>query len=194
MTWTATGRFERAAFKALDAVYVSSEWAASRLSNVPAVERVPAEGSRVAVAAAFPALDDAETVERVRASGAVAVEAASRPIRVDRAAARSLSVAWAEDDGTLRRLEAVLWLAGRRPLRVLRYALGGRGRPRVRDLAARARRLARLRPAELYPASRAAATETQALGALLGIRVPAGRFPSGALDDTGTSPQSTGVL
>ena len=111
--WAVTGRFERAAFKALDGVYVISESSAFFLSNTPppAVADRPA---RVALlAGAFPAAD---APAEARTAGADAVvEAARRPVRVDRTASRSLRVAYGEDDGILRRLGAVAWLVRRSP-------------------------------------------------------------------------------
>jgi hypothetical protein len=53
-------------------------------------------------------------VARTAAADAV-VEAARRPVRVDRGASRSLRVAYGEDDGILRRIGAVAWLARRSP-------------------------------------------------------------------------------
>jgi GT2 family glycosyltransferase len=187
VAWTLTGRFERAAFKALDAVYVTSEWAARRLSNVPAPVRVPAAGSSAGVAGVFPALDDPDGTARVRALDVAAVEAVTRPLRVDRVAARSLDVAWADDDGTLRRLGAILWLATHRPLRVLRYVLRGRGDRRpLAEIAPRARRLAALRAARLHPVTAGDTRDADALGFVLGLPVERGTARAQV-------PQSTGV-
>jgi glycosyltransferase involved in cell wall biosynthesis len=113
LVWAVTGRFERAAFKALDAVYVISESSAFFLSNTPP----PAVAGRTArmalLAGAFPAAD-APAEARTADAGAV-VEAARRPVRVDRTALRSLRVAYGEDDGILRRIGAMAWLARRSP-------------------------------------------------------------------------------
>ena len=117
VAWTLTGRFERARFKALDAVYVVSEWAAFALSNTPPRATPPrGEGTIVAVAGVFP---DRQRPEVVTAAGGLAplrVEATARPVRVDRAAARALPVAYAEDDGVVRRLAAIASIAVRRPV------------------------------------------------------------------------------
>jgi GT2 family glycosyltransferase len=173
VVWTVTGRFERAAFKALDALYVISNKAAGLLSNTPPVERPSRTETRVAaIAGAFPALDDPSAVEQVTELGAGApVEARARPVRVDRAAARSLPIAWAEDDGHLRRGAAVAWLTARHPLRVTRYALTGArgGRPRIRELATRARRVASLGVQELRPVDDDSSRDADALARLLGL-------------------------
>jgi hypothetical protein len=173
VVWTLTGRFERAVFKGLDAIYVVSNRSANLLSNTPPGPRRARQGGPVAaIAGAFPALDDPETVRRVRSLGErVPVEARRRPVRVDREAARTLSIAWAEDDGTLRRLAAMLWLAARRPLRVVRYVIARRrdgGRPRLGEIAARARRLAELRVGEVHAVDPALTAEAEALARLIG--------------------------
>jgi glycosyltransferase involved in cell wall biosynthesis len=113
LAWTVTGRFERAAFKALDGVYVISESSAFFLSNTPP-PAVAGRPARVALlAGAFPAAD--APAEARTADADAVVEAARRPVRVDRGASRSLRVAYGEDDGILRRIGAVAWLARRSP-------------------------------------------------------------------------------
>lgn len=138
VVWTATGRFERAAFKALDAVYVVSECGAFLLSNTPPGEREAGVAEVGVLAGSFPDAHDparVSEVHRIAAArlGATIVEAESRPLHVDRSAAAQLTVRYAEDDGTLRRISAMAWLLARAP----------RGALRHRRLASRCRRLAR---------------------------------------------------
>jgi hypothetical protein len=173
LVWTLTGRFERAAFKVLDAVYVVSNRSANLLSNTPPGRRPRRDGAPVAaIASDFPALDSPEPVSRLRAMGAsVPVEARSRPVRVDREAARSLPIAWAEDDGALRRAAATLWLVARRPLRVARYALrpARDTTPQLREIAPRARRLAELHVQEVQALDPASEADAEALARVLGL-------------------------
>jgi GT2 family glycosyltransferase len=185
LVWTATGRLERATFKALDAVYVTSEWAASRLSNVPQPRRLPARDAAVGVAGDFPALDKPQAAELARRAQLAAVEAVRRPIRVDREAARALHVAWAQDDGTFRRLSATAWVAARHPWRALRHVARGR-HPKLRDVATRARRIAAMQPAALVTLGDGSDADTQALAALLALEV---KPAAGG----GARPQSTSV-
>jgi GT2 family glycosyltransferase len=167
-----TGRFERAAFKALDGMYVASGRLANLLSNTPDTAAPSAVVPRAAIAGAFPALDDPAPLERVRQlSPGAAVEARERPVRVNRGAARELPIAWAEDDGWLRRAGAVIWLAGRRPLRVAGYALSRRRtRPALTAVAARARRLVALGVREIEAVDPGASADAEALAALTGAR------------------------
>lgn len=112
VVWTATGQFERATFKALDAVYIVSEWSSFWLMpNRGATGRAPQATTGV-VAGAFPGIGD----DAVLPPGAH-VEALSRPVRVDREAARRLGVSYMEDDGGLDRAIGLSWLLVR----------GGRG-------------------------------------------------------------------
>ena len=168
--WTATGRFERAAFKALDAVYVTARWGAYRLSNTPPGKRgIPALADAALIAGAFPSLDAPSAVTAARELGPGArVEAASRPVRVDLDAARALEIAWAEDDGALRRAGAAAWLLVHEPRRVLAHALR-RGRPSLLDLAPRGRRLREAGVGVLLCAGPEAEADAGALAALLGL-------------------------
>jgi hypothetical protein len=113
LVWGVTGRFERAAFKALDGVYVVSESAAFFLSNTPPAAAVHRPARAALLAGAFPAAD-APAEERSAGADAI-VEAARRPVRVDRNASRLLRVAYDEDDGILRRLGAMASMARRSP-------------------------------------------------------------------------------
>jgi GT2 family glycosyltransferase len=168
VVWTATGQFERALFKALDAVFVTGEWVAFRLSNTPPVSRSAQAGTPIGlVAGAFPASDDPAAVDRARDVPGAPIEAAARPVRVDRESARGLPIRWAEDDGTLRRLAAMAWLARTRPAAVARYVTGRRtrGHPPLAEVAARARRLADVR--EVRPLADGAPTRDAAAIACL---------------------------
>jgi len=143
--WLVLARRERSAFKALDGVFVTSQAAAGLLSNTPPGQPEPATPAAVAVVcAAFPALDDPEaiaTVRRLAEPRHCIVEAQRRPVRQDRRAARELGVRFSEDDGTLRRLAAVVWLAARSPIRVLDAARAS-GLGAVLEAATGARRIA----------------------------------------------------
>lgn len=172
VVWTLTGRFERAAFKALDATFVTSEWFAYRLSNTSRVFRRPQRGATVGlVAGAFPAAGD-PAVAGAREQRPACIDAASRPVRVDRAAARTLPIAWVEDDGTLRRLGAVASLAVRRPLPVARYLTRRRRSeaPLLRDVSTRALRMADAGVREVRPLVPEARREAEAIATLLGLR------------------------
>lgn len=137
--WTATGRLERATFKALDGLYVVSHWGATWLSNTPP-GWTAAPADEVGVAVAYPAPGDAARVEAV-----------TRPVRVDRE--RAVRAAYAEDDGVLRRLAAAAWLIRRAPRRTLRFLARRPGQglalaaPARRVLAGGATRLVAIDPA-----------------------------------------------
>jgi hypothetical protein len=179
LVWTLTGQLERARFKALDGVYVVSESAAYLLSNTPpGVNGGPARARIGVVTTAFPDAEDHAASAAVTALGSdVHVEAAARPTRVDRDLARSIDVAWAEDDGTLRRVSAVLWLAARHPWLALRRALRNRDGPSLLSVAARARRLERAGVSELRAvggeqAQRDAADIARLIGVATTVRRP----------------------
>lgn len=158
VVWTVTGQLERAAFKALDAVWVTAESAGSLLANVasepPQVQSPqPRDALRVLVLAdTFPALSETFIVSEVRAlerlGHRVRVETAGRPDRPNREGARGIKVSYLEDDGTLGKVRDLAWLAVRHPLRCL-WDLAQRLRwrrdevPRsLRALSPMARRLA----------------------------------------------------
>jgi glycosyltransferase involved in cell wall biosynthesis len=105
LVWAATGRGERAVFKALDGVVVVAEGGGYLLSNdAPRAEREARPG-RALVVAEFPT---AASAELARALGEpLAIEALRRPERPDRAAAGGLRARYAEDDGILRRAAAL---------------------------------------------------------------------------------------
>lgn len=105
--WVALGRWERAAFKALDGVVVVAEGAGWLFSNAAPYRGPEPRGGPALVAGAFP---DADRPVRLPA-GAARVEAAGRPARLDRAAARGLWIRYAEDDGVARRVADAALLA-----------------------------------------------------------------------------------
>lgn len=173
VVWTATGRFERAIFKGLDGIFVTSEWFAFRLSNTPPVFRRNAGAAPVGlVAERFPAAGDPAVSGALELQPAC-IEAAWRPIRVDRDASRGLPIAWGEDDGDLRRLRAALGLALRHPVRVASYVLARRrdGAPPLLAIAAPARRLAEAGVRRLRAADAEAAMRTAAIARLAGVPV-----------------------
>ena len=171
VVWTLTGRFERATFKALDGLFVASGWFSHWLSNTPPVFRQGVGGTALGlVADAFPAAED-PAVARAQAARPACIEAAWRPVRVDRSAARSLPIAWAEDDGTLRRLAAAARIVVRHPLRAGRYAIGRRrtAAPALRDVAARASRMADAGVREVRALAPEAQRDADAIARLLGL-------------------------
>jgi hypothetical protein len=130
VVWSVRGQFERAAFKALDGLYVTSEWLSFwLLSNRP--PSPPPQGASIGyVAAAFPILGTNEDGLRPESTH---IEALRRPLRVDLARQRALSVAYAEDEGGLARLLATARLLMRTPrivARSPRRALGIAGAAR----------------------------------------------------------------
>lgn len=126
--WTATGRFERAAFKALDGLYVGSQTGAAILSNSPPAAARRQPGRVALLAGAFPDAGDPGAVAAASAEPDALVEAIRRPVRVDREAGRALRVFYAEDDGLARQLAALAWLALRRPRALSRPRLASTAR------------------------------------------------------------------
>jgi hypothetical protein len=88
-------------------------------------------------------------------------------VRVDREAARELPIAYAEDDGALRRIGAVVWLLARRPRATLAYVRARRD-PRLTAVAAPARRVAAQGAAEIRAVGDDARATAAALAALTG--------------------------
>jgi GT2 family glycosyltransferase len=111
LAWRGHGRRERAVFKALDGAVVLAEGAGYLASNDAPRRPVPAPaGAGAAIGVVVDEFPTAASAELARAAGAalVAVEARRRPDRPDREAARDLQVRFAEDDGIVRRLAALL--------------------------------------------------------------------------------------
>lgn len=153
--WTATAQFERALFKAIDALVILAESGGRLMSNVPPrahEEEAPDQGLPVALFVdRFPELSETFVTGEVRALEAaghgVRVEAGGRAKRPHRGVARGLKVTYLEDDGAAARARDLAWLAARRPLGCARDLLDRRRwrreepvRP-LRSLAPAARRL-----------------------------------------------------
>jgi hypothetical protein len=141
LVWLATGRAERATFKALDGVVVVAEGGGYLLSNdAPRRAEAPGGGgagaARALLVAEFPTTASAALAHGL--GGPLAIEALRRPERPDRAAAAGLRARYAEDDGILRRAVAVALAGGR-----------ARGRGSW-EVAAVARRLARAGVTEIH--------------------------------------------
>ena len=123
--WGATLRFERAAFKALDAVWVSAEWAGLMRSNAePSPGAAGGQSYEIGILVdVFPALSETFVLGEVRALerrlGAIRVEACGRPARANWRDARGVDVTYWEDDGKASRLLATVRLTLRHPLAVL---------------------------------------------------------------------------
>jgi colanic acid/amylovoran biosynthesis glycosyltransferase len=156
--WSLTARFERALFKAIDAIvlvaysagYLLDNSAPSRAATAPPGPRNPAFVTLVDL---FPALSEtfvAEEAHALKRLGAgVRVEASGRPLRPNRERARGIAVSYSEDEGPAGKLGALAWLFARHPLRCA-FDVASRRRWRreepvrpLRSLAPRARRLAR---------------------------------------------------
>jgi hypothetical protein len=160
VVWALAGRRERALFKLLDGCVVLAEAAGWLLSNdARAGEATPPRGPAGLVVHEFPTAASAELPP------ARAIEAARRPDRPDRTAARGRRARYAEDDGVARRAGALAELALRsiRPgLFVVWTNRAGRfgGMRDVWEIAAPARRLRRAGVTEIRsdPASRGRAS------------------------------------
>lgn len=110
--WSTRGQFERAAFKALDGLYVTSEWLSFWLLSNRPPSPPPRAASIGYVAAAFPTMgtrEDGPTPESTH------IEALRRPLRIDLGQQRALSVAYAEDEGGVGRVLATARLLIRAP-------------------------------------------------------------------------------
>ena len=182
--WTIAGQFERARFKAVDALWVSAETFGFLLANAnPPSGPAPASGTgqRLAVLVdEFPTLTETfvqgEVRALIRAGHHVRVEAASRAARPSRGGGRGLCVSFWEDDGIARKAGALAWLVARNPRGCLRD-LSDRPRWRreeeawpLRSLAPAARRIARGGEHHLHAHFAAgAALNTMRLGRLLGL-------------------------
>ncbi|MDX6587876.1 MAG: hypothetical protein QOI31_2349 [Solirubrobacterales bacterium] len=154
VAWTFTARFERAAFKAIDAVAIAAAaWGYTR-SNAPPHRTVVrgASTSIVVFADAFPRLSETFVLNEVlalrRLGLNVRVEAISRPARPLRGGTRGLDVNYREDDSLMRRALDGLWLVARHPFRALRdvrsqsrWRQGGDHVTRLPSIALAARRV-----------------------------------------------------
>jgi glycosyltransferase involved in cell wall biosynthesis/GT2 family glycosyltransferase len=182
--WTLTGRFERAKFKAVDALWVLSESVGYLLPN--AVRRTSGRGDRssgvsmVILLDEFPTLTETFVLGEIRAlqrgGNRVRVEAASRPARQIRGGARGLDVDYWEDDGIARKLASLVWLVRRSPGRCARDLISRRRWRRheevwpLRSLGPPARRIVESGEAHLHAHFAAgAALNAMRLGALLDL-------------------------
>ncbi|MEA2472446.1 MAG: hypothetical protein QOE06_361 [Thermoleophilaceae bacterium] len=160
--WAAGGRVERAAFKLLDGAVVLAEGAGYVLSNDARTSTAAGEGegpsARGLLVHEFPTAASASLAHSLAGGGPLLIEAARRPQRPDRAAARGLRARFAEDDGTLRRTVALATIALRgQPLSkaaaISPQLTGVRGRTGfapVWEFGAAARRLRRAGVREIH--------------------------------------------
>lgn len=143
--WTAAGRFERAAFKAVDAVVIGASWLGYGCGNAAPARR--GQGEITVIVDALPRVSETFVVEEVRAMRRlgyrVTVEAVSRPVRPLRGGARGMRARYLEDDSVPDRLRALAWLATTRPIGCLRDLAARR---RWRPAGERTSRLASLAP------------------------------------------------
>lgn len=156
--WTLTLRFERAAFKALDAAWIVADLGGYLLGDNraerPRAQPAPPPGRRLLLMTdAFPGRSETfiyREADALRALGVgVRVEASTRPLRVERAVARRYEVTYLSDSSIGEKLGALAWALLRHPLRALgdrhlRRALGADGAHwPLSAIAPAARRLAR---------------------------------------------------
>jgi glycosyltransferase involved in cell wall biosynthesis len=105
--WAAGGRGERAAFKLLDGAVVLAEGTGYLLSNDAPRTAGAGRASIGVLVGEFPTQATAALARSLADRGEVAIEAARRPQRPDRQAARGLRARFAEDDGILRRARSI---------------------------------------------------------------------------------------
>lgn len=170
LVWLATGRVERALFKAIDGVFLTADAYGRLAGNRAARDPLPAAADRIAVVAlAFPnpGEDPARTTaSAIAGDGAsVRIEAWTRPTRPDRQARRELRTTFGEDDGVLARGRALLWLLATRPVAVLRATRYPGAR--LSELAPAARRVV-VNGEAVAPASGADLPRARKLAALAG--------------------------
>jgi len=147
----APSRLERGGYVLLDALLSAEELAGFALSNRPASARRARPAYVVLVADRFPARGD-PLVEFAGTLDGVRVEAAARPESLAVGPARSLDVAYREDDGVATRVLALGALVLRHPLRCLLDRAGrGPGEPPLVAVAPAVRRVARDRNARVHP-------------------------------------------
>jgi GT2 family glycosyltransferase len=145
------GRLERGGYLLLDALLSAEELAGLTLSNRPtsAERRPPAHV--VLVADRFPARGD-PLVEFAGTLDGARVEAAARPESLAVGPARSLAVAYREDDGVAARAAALVAVVLRHPLRCALDRVGRRpGEPTLAAIAPAVRRLAREPDTRVHP-------------------------------------------
>lgn len=124
--WTLARDFERALFRAMDALLLMAENGGYLLSNVPhqhADRNPPRTGLEPKIALfveRFPEKSETPPLEDARALSSagyrVTVESVSRSWQPDREKALGIPVVYLEDDGRARRFADVLWLLARHPV------------------------------------------------------------------------------
>ncbi len=166
------GRLERGGYAVLDAVLSAEELAGLMLSNRPSGARTP-HARVVLIADRFPARGDplaefADTLDAAR------VEASTRPESLEIGAARSLPVAYREDDGVGARAFALARLALRHPLRCAADRLAREpGQPTLAAIAPAVRRLRRDRGASVHPLGPGTQETARRVARLAGRRLDA---------------------
>jgi GT2 family glycosyltransferase len=173
VVWTLTLRFERALFKALDAVWVGAESLGALIGN-RAADVGRGEPGVVVVFDRFPECGDqsAKQMSSPRAGMPSArVEAVERAAQPELGGGRGLQVSYLEDDGIAARWRDLAWLASRHPVRCMRDAAMSRksaARLPLRSLAPAARRFARNGDRELRGVG-SGAQHAERLGRLLAV-------------------------
>ena len=155
--FAARGEWERSVFKLIDATWHGADAAGYALGDNraprPLSPAEPAAPGRKVLFMTDAAPARSETFVQGEAEAlaslgvAVRMEASARPARSDRARARSLPLDYMEDDPPREKAAAMVWLATRHPMRVLRDLSGRRRMPGeqawpLTALAPAARRLA----------------------------------------------------
>jgi hypothetical protein len=145
------GRLERGGYVLLDALLSAEELAGFTLSNRPtSAERAP-PAHVVLIADRFPTRGD-PLVEFAGTLDGARVEASARPESRAVGPARSLAVAYREDDGVAARAAALVAVVLRHPLRcALDRAGRGPGEATLAAIAPAVRRLAREADARVHP-------------------------------------------
>ncbi len=166
----AVGRLERGGYAMLDAVLSAEEIAGLMLSNRPAGTRTP-PARVVLIADRFPARGDplaqfADTLDSAR------VEASARPELLEVGSARSLPVAYREDDGVAARAVALVRLVLGHPLRCAADRLGrAPGQPTLAAVAPAVRRLRREPGAIVHPLGAGTQETARRIARLAGRRL-----------------------
>jgi hypothetical protein len=150
------GALVRGSYLALDAVLAVDELVGLLLSNRPrtgaggSAVRPPGPARGVVIVDRFPACGD-PLADLVRQRPDLRVEAVARPDVVDRAVARSLRIAYREDDGVAARAVAVARLVTRHPVRCALDRVRRRpGEPALAALAPAVLRLQRDTSAQVH--------------------------------------------
>jgi len=157
--WALSGRFERALFKLIDALWAAAFWY-GYLGVSNAAARGGEEPPPVLIALALDSpVEEGEVAELARlhrSRGPLRLEGGARPARRPPELGRGVPARMLEDDASLERLRSALWLLSRHPLRCLRDLLAGRrtAAPGLIALAPAVRRALTGREAELVAGGR----------------------------------------